>query len=155
MSETSFFFAFIVDLRHENSASEIEHYPLAGCCPNSYNKYHDYSAKSIIWQRACSNEKNDTWGTPHMSTKWRRGPTNCEYGTGLWEYVSTEQSVIDFWRPYHNMIFWASRTPRRSCRAAHGAKHLFKCAAAIRRRLLLSDAYFVSHVWDKFHFLHS
>ena len=28
-----------------------------------------------------------------------------------------------------------SRTPRRSCRAARGAKHLPNCAAAIRRRL--------------------
>ena len=29
-----------------------------------------------------------------------------------------------------------SRTPQRSCRAAHGAKHLPLCAAAIRRRRL-------------------
>ena len=30
----------------------------------------------------------------------------------------------------------SSRTPQRSCRAAHGAKHLPFCAAAIRRRRL-------------------
>ena len=29
-----------------------------------------------------------------------------------------------------------SRTPQRSCRAAHGVKHLPFCAAAIRRRRL-------------------
>ena len=36
-----------------------------------------------------------------MSKKWGRGPTNCECRTGLWECVSTEQSVIDFWRLNH------------------------------------------------------
>ena len=25
-----------------------------------------------------------------------KDPTNCECRTGLWEYVSTEQSIIDF-----------------------------------------------------------
>ena len=36
----------------------------------------------------------------------------------------------------HLLILKLSRTPRRSCRAARGAKHLPNCAAAIRRRLL-------------------
>ena len=33
--------------------------------------------------------------------------------TGLWECVSTEQSVIDFWRPYH--IIMITRTSCSEC----------------------------------------
>ena len=38
---------------------------------------------------------------PHMSKKWCEAPRDCECGAGLWECVSTEQSVIDFWRLNH------------------------------------------------------
>ena len=45
--------------------------------------------------------------------------------------------------------FWLiSRTPQRSCRAAHGAKHLPLCAAAIRRRRLSQWGIETRH-WDE------
>ena len=38
-----------------------------------------------------------------MSKKWGRGPENCECRSGLWQCVSTEQSVIEFWRLNHDI----------------------------------------------------
>ena len=41
---------------------------------------------------------------PHMSKKWCEAPRDCECGEGLWECVSTEQSVIDFWQVNHAIL---------------------------------------------------